>query len=112
MSDPARITRSLALAAWLALAVSIACWPLGDGAIGWPTALLALLPLLLPLPGIARGRRRSFGWAPLTLAPALAFSLTEILVNAPARWRAVLTLGLILAAFATLLAALRARPLD
>jgi uncharacterized membrane protein len=110
MSDRARITRRIALTGWLLLTVSIACWPLGSSGIGWAIALLALLPLLLPLPGIARGLRRSFGWAPLTLAPALALSLVEILVNAAGRPRATLTLALALAAFAALVAALRAAP--
>ena len=110
MSDRARITRGIALAGWLLLIASIACWPLGTSRIGWATALLALLPLLLPLPGIAGGSSRSFSWAPLTLAPALALALTEILINVAGRPRATLTLALIMAAVSALIAALRAAP--
>ena len=76
-----RNLRRVALAVWLALLISIACWPLGDGGIGPLTTALALLPLLAPLPGMARGTRRTLRWAPLTLAPPLALALTEILVN-------------------------------
>ena len=105
--EPARTLRRIALAAWLALLVSIACWPLGDGGIGPLTTALAFLPLLAPLPGMARGTRRTLRWAPLTLAPPLALALTEILVNPAARTRASVSLALILAAFAAVIATLR-----
>lgn len=97
----------IALAVWLALLISIACWPLGDGGIGPLTTALAFLPLLAPLPGMARGTRRTLRWAPLTLAPPLALALTEILVNPAARTRASVSLALILAAFAAVIATLR-----
>lgn len=97
----------VALAVWLVLLLSVACWPLGDAGIGWLTTALAFLPLLAPLPGMARGTRRTLRWAPLTLAPPLALALTEILINPAARTRATVSLALILAAFAAIIAALR-----
>lgn len=103
----ARNLRPVALAVWLALLISIACWPLGDGGIGALTTALALLPLLAPMPGMARGTRRTLRWAPLTLALPLALALTEILVNPAARTRASVTLALILVAFAAVIATLR-----
>ena len=99
--------RQVALAVWLALLISIACWPLGAGGIGPLTTALAMLPLLAPMPGMARGTRRTLRWAPLTLAPSLALALTEILVNPAARTRASVSLALILAAFAAVIATLR-----
>ena len=99
--------RRLAAAAWLLLIASIAAWPFIAAKIGPLTTLVALLPLLMPLPGLVMGWRRTLQWSPLTLAPALALALTEILVNTPARWIATLTLALILATFASLIAALR-----
>jgi uncharacterized membrane protein len=96
------------LAAWLALAVSIACWPLGESGIGWIATAVAGVPLLPAVPGIARGARRTLRWAPLAPAPALALSLTEILVNAAARTRATASLALAFIAFAALIATLRA----
>jgi uncharacterized membrane protein len=96
------------LAAWLALAVSIACWPLGESGIGWIATGVAGVPLLPAVPGIARGASRTLRWAPLALAPALALSLTEILVNAAARTRATASLALAFIAFAALIATLRA----
>ena len=97
----------LAVGAWFSLIASIAAWPFFAARIGLITTAIALLPLLLPLPGMLRGKRRTLQWSPLTLAPALALSLTEVLVNAPARMLGTLTLVLILAAFAMLIAALR-----
>lgn len=99
--------RRLAISAWLLLIVSIAQWPFGTAGVGPVTVAIALLPLLTPLPGLFMGWRRTLQWSPLTLAPALALALTEILVNAPARGRVTLTLALIFAAFATVIAALR-----
>ena len=102
--------RRLAIGVWLLLAASIAAWPIKATGIGLTTTAIALLPLFLPLPGLVRGRRRTLQWSPLTLAPALALALTEILVNASARTCVTLTLALILAAFATIVAALRISP--
>ena len=107
-AERARAAGRVAAAVWLLLMLSVLCWPLGASAVGWATSAIAFLPLLLPLPGLARGTRRTQSWAPLTLAPVLALALTEVLVNAAARMRVALTLALVLAAFAALLAALRA----
>jgi len=100
----------LAFGVWLLLLASIAAWPFAAAGISRVTTVIALLPLLPPLPGLLRGRRRTLQWTPLTLAPALALTLAEILVNAPARVPATLTLALILAAFAIIVAALRIIP--
>jgi uncharacterized membrane protein len=102
----------VATIAWLTLLLSVLCWPLGPSAIGWPITAIVVLPLLLPLPGLVRGTRRTQSWAPLALAPALAMALTEVLVNPGVRLRVTLTLALILAAFAAILAALRRAPGD
>ena len=112
MSEPARIARGAAVAAWFALAGSVALWPVSGTGIGAVTTLLAGLPLLLPLPGLLHGARRALRAAPMALAPALTLALTEFLVNPPARPFAGATLSLVLAAFAGLLAALRTLPRD
>jgi uncharacterized membrane protein len=112
MSDRARITRRVAIAAWLGLIASVVIWPRPAAGIGTVAALIAGLPLLLPLPGLVRASRRAFRAAPMALAPALALSITECLVNPAARIAAVATLTLAFAAFASLLAALRALPPD
>lgn len=103
-------TRRLTIGAWTLLFISIAVWTFAGRGIGRLATAIALLPMLLPLPGLVRWRRRTLQWAPLTLAPALAITLTEILVNVPARGPATLTLVLIFAAFAANIAALRVTP--
>lgn len=112
MIDRARLTRRAALAAWLALAASVAAWQLPAAGIGPVAALIAGLPLLLPLPGLVRGARRALRAAPMALAPLLAVAITECLANPPARIAAGVTLALAFAAFAAILAALRALPPD
>ncbi|HEX9707095.1 MAG TPA: DUF2069 domain-containing protein [Steroidobacteraceae bacterium] len=108
MNDRARAAQSLAVCTWLLLAASVACWPfIGESGIGLATASIAFLPLLLPLAGIARGSRRAFRFAAMTLAPALALAVTEFLVNVESRPWTGTTLALILLAFASLVAALR-----
>ena len=103
-------TRRLTICVWTLLVVSIVVWPVTGRGIGLPVTTIALLPLLLPLPGLVRWRRRTLQWSPLTLAPALALTLTEILVDVPARGSVILTLALILSAFAAVIAALRITP--
>lgn len=112
MSEPARIARGAAIAAWVALAGSVTLWPASGTGIGVVTTLLAGLPLLLPLPGLLHGARRTLRAAPMALAPALTLALTEVLVNPPARPFTGATLALVLAAFTALLAALRTLPRD
>ena len=112
MTDRARMARRAVLAAWLGLAASVASWPLSAAGIGTVAMLVAGLPLLLPLPGILRGKRRSFRAAPMALAPALVVSITEVLANPQARVAAGATLALAFAAFAATLAALRVLPED
>jgi uncharacterized membrane protein len=110
MSARAATARRVAVAAWLLLMLSVAAWPLGAYGIGWPYAAAALLPLLLPVPGLLGGSTRALRAAPLALAPALAVAITEIVANPPARALAGLSLGLAFAAFASLIAAIRVSP--
>ena len=110
MSDRASLAHRIALFAWLLLAASVAAWAFAGAGISRLSTAIAFLPLLLPLPGLARGSRNALRGAPMALAPALAVALTEVLVNPPARPLAAVTLGLIIAAFAAIVASLRAAP--
>ncbi len=94
--------------AWIALLASIAAWPLTATGTGPALALMAGLPLFLPMPGMVRGMRRTLAWAPWTLAPAIAIAVMEIVAIPGARIAAGLTLAFILAALAAAIAALRA----
>jgi len=110
MTARALRVRRIALAAWILLAASVAAWPFGEARIATITTVIAFLPLLLPLPGLASGSRRALRAAPMALAPALALAITESLANPAARLRAGLTLAFVLAAFAGVVAALRSAP--
>jgi uncharacterized membrane protein len=109
MIGRAVVLRRVAVATWLLLVLSVASWPLGAG-IGRVAWALALVPLLLPLPWIVAGSVRALRAASLALAPLLAVAVTEYLVNAPARSWAGISLALAFAAFATIVAAIRASP--
>jgi uncharacterized membrane protein len=100
--------RMLTLCLWVAVASSLLSWI----AVGypWPICVLAVLPLLAPLNGLIRGRRRTYAWATLFTVPYVAFALTELLVNPAARWAASISLFLVFGWFCTLVLFLRASP--
>ena len=108
----ARRARRAVLLAWLSLAVALVVWHVQR--LGATAAAVATLftagPLLLPLPGLLRGAVRSYRWAALTLAPALAWSLMELSANPAARWPAAVAALLAVLALAALVAALRVTP--
>jgi uncharacterized membrane protein len=98
--------RALTLWLWGALALSLLAW-IGAG-YPWPICVLAVLPLLAPLPGLRSGRRSTYAWATLFAVPYLAFALTELLVNPAARWVASMSLLFVFAWFCTMILFLRA----
>lgn len=110
MSPRAAAARRVAVAAWLLLVLSVVAWPFFAEVIGWPWAAVALLPLLLPLPGLLGRSGSALRAAPLALAPALAVAITEIVANPPARAMAGLSLALAFVAFASIIAAIRVSP--
>jgi uncharacterized membrane protein len=100
----------IALTAWIVLIGCVLYWRLSHR-IDAPQALAAatlLAPLLLPLPGLLRGTRRTYAWATLCLLPCLVAGMTEAIVNPAARGWAGVCLALALAAFAALIGFLRA----
>lgn len=76
-------------------------------AAGLLVAGLISLPLLLPLPGLIAGRRRSFAATTLCLLPYLVIGMTESIANPAARVRASIGVALVLWQFAILSAYLR-----
>jgi uncharacterized membrane protein len=110
MSPRAASTHRAAVAAWLLLVFSVAAWNFEAAGIGRAFAAIALLPLLLPLPGLLGDSGRALRAAPLALAPVLALAITEVLANPPARPWAGLSLALVFAAFAAIIAAIRTSP--
>ena len=97
--------RDLSIALWVALCASLLAWSLA----GYPLLFcaLAVVPLLTPLPGLLRGRRRTFAWASLFTVPYLAFAIMELLANPNARVVGGSTLLLVFAWFCSLVLFLR-----
>ncbi len=104
--NPAEQMRTLTLCLWAAVALSLLSW-IAAG-YHWVLCVLAVGPLLAPLPGLAHGRRRTYAWATLFAVPYLVFSLTELLVNPAARWVASISLLLVFGWFCTMVLFLRA----
>ena len=105
---PRRAQRqALLAAALLGACVVAAALP----AFAWPASLarlaILLLPLLLPLRGLLRGRRRTFAWATLCVTPYFIYGLTEVIVNPAVRSAAGATLFASLAWFVSLVNYLR-----
>jgi uncharacterized membrane protein len=98
--------RAFTIWLWVAVSLSLMAWIF----VGYPWLLcvIAVVPLLLPLNGLARGRRYTYAWATLFAIPYLAFALTELLVNPQARWVASVSLLLVFAWFCTMILFLRA----
>lgn len=110
MNSPhARRARAAVLSLWSLLAAALVAWQLQR--LSATAAGIALLftagPLLLPLPGLLRGESSTYRWASLTLAPALTWSLTELLANPEARPYATVAALLAVLSLAALVAALR-----
>jgi len=97
------LAMTLLLAACVAAAaLRTAAWP-GSAAL----ALALLVPLLLPLPGLLRRRRRTYAWATLCVAPYFIYGVTEAVANPAVRFMAGLILFASLALFVALVACLR-----
>lgn len=108
----ARLARNAALALFGSLIVGLTAWHWTHlrGA-GLAAALaLTVLPLLVPLRGLARLERYTYRWAALTLVPSMAWSLTELVASPGSR---VIAAALGMAGFlalAAIVAVLRTLP--
>ncbi|MGA1729110.1 MAG: DUF2069 domain-containing protein [Steroidobacteraceae bacterium] len=106
--SPALLSR----AAWLVAILTNSAWHLASQPTAAEGLLLAVTggPMLLPLPGLWALRRRTLGWAPLTLSPAMTIALTELIANPEERWIAAAAAFSCFLALAGVVAALRRAP--
>lgn len=93
--------------ALLAACVAFATVRTAGGARGLGLAAALLWPLLLPLPGLLRRRRRTFAWATLCVTPYFIYGTTEAVANPAVRALAAAILAASLALFVALVAYLR-----
>lgn len=99
-------TRLATVWLWGAVAASLLCWY--TAGYPWLLCVVAVAPLLAPLPGLLRGRRYTYAWASLFAMPYLAFAVTELLANPAARAVGSVSLLLIFAWFCSMVLYLRA----
>ncbi len=104
--------RNAALALFGCLVVGMTAWHWTRlRGVGLAAALaVTVIPLLAPLRGLARLERYTYRWAALTLVPAMAWSLTELVASPGSR---AIAAGLGMAGFlalAAIVAALRTMP--
>jgi uncharacterized membrane protein len=107
--DRLSAARGLTLAMAAILAACVATATLRSAA--WPVNLLwtalMLLPLVTPLPGLWRGRRRTYAWATLCVAPYVIYGITEVIANPAVRGTAGIILFASLGWFIALVLYLR-----
>ncbi len=101
--------RVATLFAMLLLAACVTCATVITAGVARGLGLAAALlwPLLLPLPGILRRRRRTFAWATLCVTPYFIYGTTEAVANPAVRTLAAAILAASLVLFCALVAWLR-----
>lgn len=109
LAPPLERARRMALATAAVLAACVAAASLRSAA--WPVnlawTLALLLPVAAPLPGLARGVRRTYAWASLCVAPYFIYGVTEVIANPAVRGTAGAILFASLAWFVALVGYLR-----
>lgn len=105
--SPAQWARATVLALMAALAACLLAWqgtPLSSGSM---LPLLWVAPLLLPLPGLIRGRRYTYAWSTLLVIGYVALALTEIVAVPSSRATPAAMLFVAFALFLALVGYLR-----
>ena len=97
----ARTLRNLIFGLMALVAILLVVWQLhGARQHVWLLAL-SLAPLVIPLPGLMRGRRHTFAWCSLLTIPYMALAVTELIADPTAR---AIAATLLLLAFGWLVA--------
>jgi uncharacterized membrane protein len=98
----ALVTAAILMLCIAAATLRSSAWPAN---LIWTAILLA--PVVAPLAGLARGRRRTYAWATLCVAPYFLYGVTEVIANPAVRGTAAAVLFASLAWFVALVAYLR-----
>ncbi len=108
---PLRLARASAIALWLLMVALTASWPAWTAGARTPFVIgavaVAVIVLLLPLRGLWKGRRRTYGLASLVIVPYVGFGAMEVVANPAVRLPAAALMFVGLASMASLVVYLR-----
>lgn len=111
MIDPglAARLRNVVIANIAALIVILIAWRARDGLSAAEIVLIAAmsLPLLIAVPKVLAGNRRTYAWLTLAVTPYIVVGITEAVANPATRLWAGLCLALAFVLFVLLIASLR-----
>lgn len=112
MSAAPALAQKLRTAALITLGILVGvllAWRASDGLSISDAVLLGilLLPALCALPGLWRGKRRTYGWMSMAITPYLVLGITEAVANPAQRLWAGACLLIALVLFALLVGYLR-----
>jgi uncharacterized membrane protein len=112
MIDPllAARLRYLVVSNIAVLILGLLGWRARDGVSAWDMVLIAALtlPLLIALPKLLAGDRRTYAWMTLAITPFIVLGITEAVANPASRVWAGLCLMMGFLVFVLLIAYLRA----
>lgn len=111
MIDPllAARLRYLVVGNIAALIIGLVGWRVRDGLSVWEMVLIAALtlPLLIGVPKVLAGHRRTYAWMTLAITPYIVVAITEAVANPASRAWAGLCLMMGFLLFVLLIAYLR-----
>jgi uncharacterized membrane protein len=92
-----------------ALIIALVAWRAGNGLSTGDVVLIAVLvlPLLIAMPRLLAGHRRTYAWMTLAVTPFLVVAITEAVANPAQRAWAGLCLAVAFLLFILLIAYLR-----
>lgn len=112
MIDPVLATRLryLVVSNLAVLILALVAWRVHDGLSAWEMFVVAALtlPLLIALPKLLAGDRRTYAWMTLAITPFIVLGITEAVANPASRVWAGLCLMMGFFVFVLLIAYLRA----
>jgi uncharacterized membrane protein len=104
-----RRTRLAVASTIAALIIALVAWRAGNGLSTGDVVLIAVLvlPLLIAMPRLLAGHRRTYAWMTLAVTPFLVVAITEAVANPAQRAWAGLCLAVAFLLFIFLIAYLR-----
>ncbi len=82
---------------YLALVIVLLAWhiPIMETGTEWIVLCALLAPLLIPFPGLIKGKPQTVKWTLLLLTPYLAYTFMESIANPAARLWTIVTLAVL-----------------